>query len=235
MRKSLALLICLLTMTFVPACAEEKADCREVTYSLHGYTLTLCWEDGIQPDPELAKTLREVFFLKYPAIYETFGTCEECSFIVKLNNNPNIRYTSCLGKYCELLISYERLKNEPNMLDAVVRHFALKVIGIYDGADNDPTTAALSEGLVFYAGHVYAVDHAAGSYLIPYEPGQKLSDSSQVAGAFLLWVAQTYGEDVPIRLNRVLHEGSYDSLNFWLMATGDTLGNLWNTYVAQSQ
>ena len=49
-----------------------------------------------------------------------------------------------------------------------------------------------------------------------------------------MWAAETYGADVPVRLNRVLHDGYYNSNDFWLRAVGNSLENLWGQYAQQS-
>lgn len=229
MKKWIALLICLL-LTMTAAFAEEEPVYRSVTYSTMGYSLHLHWDDDLMPDAELAQTLQDVFFEKYPAIRETFGTTADREITLTLTAGTDNYISSIEG----IVMSYEELKNNPARLNTLVWFFVNKVANGHPNPDNDPEIEVLSLGFQFYAENVYAVNPDQATWLTPYEPGQQLTTNHQVAGAFLMWVAQTYGADVPIRLNRVLHEGCYDSLSFWLSATGDTVGNLWNDYAAQA-
>lgn len=229
MKKWIALLLCLL-LTLTAAIAEEEPVYRSVTYSTMGYSLNLHWDEALMPDEELAQTLQEVFFEKYPAIRETFGTTADREITLTLTAGTE-NYISTMNG---IFMSYEELKNDPAKLNTLVWFFVNKVINGHPNPADDPEIEALSLGFQFYAENVYAVIPDQATWLMPYEPGQQLTDNPQVAGAFLMWVARTYGADVPIRLNRVLHEGCYDSMSFWLTATGDTLGNLWNAYAAQA-
>lgn len=226
--KKLFVLVLLLLVMCCAAQAEEPIY-RDVTYSTMGYSLSLHWDEALMPDEALAQTIQDVFFDKYPAIRETYGTCEDRTVDLYLTAEDQ-NMISPDGIY----MSADTLRT-PRGLNILVWFFANKVVNDHPNPDENPEIAALSLGFQYYVENVYAVEPAEAVWLMPYAPGQQLTDNGQVAGAFLMWAAQTYGEEVPIRLNRVLHEGYYDSLNFWLQATGDTLGNLWNAYAAQAQ
>lgn len=205
----------------------------QVTMSTQGYSLNIAWAAGLEVDDALTNKLFGLFMAKYPAIRESFGTTAERSFTLWLTNDldeGSISRTTTGGAY----VSYAYVTGSEKGMNHLISLFAQQVMGSVPNHDNNAEVHVLSSGLHAYAESVYADDPAQAVWLIPYQEGQQLTDGHQVAAAFLKWVADTYSALVPVRLNRVLHEGTYDSLGFWLNATGDTLGNLWNQYAASA-
>ena len=102
---------------------------------------------------------------------------------------------------------------------------------VQNGYHSDaPETGALTEGMADYARARFGTDDPLWA-LEPYTDGQSYMDSYRVTGAFLRYVADTWGERVLIRLNRLLHEGYY-SADFWTDCTGKTLDALWSEYAS---
>ena len=128
----------------------------------------------------------------------------------------------------------EQLKNEPKARNSLVWFFVNQVTGGHPNPEQDPEIDVLSLGIQFYYENAFAVERDALVWLTPYEEGQMLTDGAQVAAAFLTWLADSYGETVPLRLNRVLHDGIYDHHDFWVNAVGNTLENLWQQYAEQT-
>lgn len=233
MKKLIALLMALLLLVMNVALAEEAETepvyQHEGTWSSCGYSIDLYWEEGIEQDEELREVILGIFFDKYPAIRETFGTTDERSVTLYLTIVDQTK----IGPD-GIFMSYENLKNNNSAKNTLVMLFANKVINGHPNPENDPEISALSLGLQYYAENVYAVYPEEAVWLMPYEEGQQLTDNNQIAAAFITWIAQTYGDDVPVRLNRVLHDGYYITRDFWSCAVGNSLENLWAQYAQQS-
>lgn len=228
--KKLAAVFVMLTMLLCAACAEEgETVYRDKTISSCGYSLILHWDMALTPDEELEKELVAVFLDKYPAIREVFGTNEDRTVTLNLTAGENGQ----IGPD-GITMPYEELKNTKKAWNNLVWFFANKVVNGHPNPDENPEIEALSLGLQWYAEHVHAVYPEEAVWLMPYEEGQQLTDNGQIAAAFIKWTADTYGAEIPVRLNRVLHEGCYNSEHFWLTAVGNSLENLWNEYAASS-
>lgn len=231
MKKLAAMLVLLLALMCV-AGAEETVY-EGSTYSSAGYSLTLFWQEGIKPDDTVAESIVHLFFDKYPAIRETYGTNEDRAFTIYLVNTleeGTISRTSDKGMY----VSYEYVKGSAKGLNHLISLFFNKVMNGHPNPEDDALVTVLSRGLQAYTEKAYSDNPDEAVWLIPYAEGQQLTDNGQVAGAFIKWIADAYGKDIPVRLNRVLHEGAYSGDEFWINAIGNTLGSLWNEYVAKN-
>lgn len=229
MKKFTAWLLVMTWLVCSAAFAEEVY--RDKTISSGGYAITLHWDEALMPDAALEKEITTIFFDKYPAIRETFGTNEDRTFTVwlveKLENGVVSR-TTPEGVY----LSCEYLSGSERGLNQLISHFFNMVMNWRPTTEDNGVIHVLGDGLAAYVENAYADNPDEAIWLIPYEEGQKLTDGHQVAGAFIKWIADTYGADVPVRLNRVLHEDSYMGDEFWVNAVGNTLENLWNEYAS---
>lgn len=55
------------------------------------------------------------------------------------------------------------------------------------------------------------------------------TDSYRTTAAFINYVAETYGQDIPRKLNALMREGQYTP-DFWKQCTGKTAEQLWDEY-----
>lgn len=233
MKRMFAILCVILSLIFCgTAFAEEVNDVTytSATYSSRGYSISLMWEEGILEDDELREFILDAFFNQYSAIRETFGTTDDRTVTVCLTKGTENYISSEKGIY----MSYEDLKNNERARNTLIWFFVNKVANGHPNPEQNPEIDALSLGFQYYAANTYAICPDALVWMPHYEDGQQLTDNGQVAAAFITWAAQNYGEMVPVRLNRVLHDGYYDHHDFWISAAGNTLENLWQQYAEQS-
>lgn len=232
MKKLAALLALIVGLVCSAAFAEEEGVVyRDKTISSGGYAITLHWDETLVPDRALEKAIIDLFFDKYPAIRETYGTNEDRTFTIYLVGQMEERVvsrTAADGVY----VSCEYLASSANGMNHLLSLFFKKVMNGHPNPGEDAVIDVLGDGLVAYTEKAYADNPDEAIWLIPYEEGQQLTDGYQIAGAFIKWIADTYGADIPVRLNRVLHEGSYMGNEFWVNAVGNTLENLWNEYAS---
>ena len=99
----------------------------------------------------------------------------------------------------------------------------------FKGVEDGSSEKLLNHGMEYYFWAKYTTCADVSWILKPYEEGQSYMDSDQVMAAFLTWIAETYGETVPVRLNQVISEETYTEA-FWYRATGSTLDELWALY-----
>ena len=234
MKKITAMLIAVLILFCTAACAEDSAEPvfhQYSTVSSCGYSIEILWQEGIEEDAELRETILSVIFNKYPVIRETFGTNESRTIRLHLTSDGQ---NSIVSGSHDIFMDYTTLKEDPSKLNTLVWFLGNKVINGHPNPEQNSEIDMLSLGLQAYIEARYAVDPTTAIWLKPYEEGQQLTDHHQVAGAFIKWIADTYGEMVPVRLNRALHEGYYKTQDFWPWTVGNSLDNLWNEYASQS-
>lgn len=225
MKKLLLELLCLLLM-LSPVQAEGVSYVGE-RYSVPGspYTLTVFWPER-EEAPAQRQEFQELFFDGYPAMYEVFGTSDAVAVSIYFHHSPDsIAYTSGGSIY----VSLEYMNAHPGDHNLLVHELFHVVQNGYPG--DDSLIPALTEGLADYVRSRYSSLPEESWSLSSYQEGQSYTDSYTVMGGFLNWMADTYGETVLIRLNRILHEGRYTP-QAWRTLTGSTLEELWAAYAA---
>lgn len=231
MKKLTVLFALLLALVCMAAAEETEPAYEQVTYSSAGYSLTLGWQEDTKPSEEIEGSIVALFLDKYPALRETFGTNEDRTFTLYLVNTLSEGAISSNNEAAKVAHDYV---TTPRGMNHLISLFFKKVANGCPNPENDAVITVLSQGLQAYAEYAYSDMPEEAIWLKPYEEGQQLTDGGQIAGSFIKWVAARYGKDIPVRLNRVLHEGTYGGDEFWMNAIGNTLGNLWNEYAASS-
>ena len=198
--------------------------------SLTGYSLTVFWNEGNQPERALLEDIQKVYFESYCAMRETFGTTDVTDVRIFLVDESSmsgnsVAYTTNTDIYC----SRQFLEQSQGNLNCIVHELFHVVQNGYPGAADDELISALCEGLADAARYEYGVFEDTNWSLPAYDESQSYMDSYTVTASFLNWTAEAYDKTLCIRLNRVLHEDSYSD-GFWQKVTGYTLDELWELY-----
>ena len=195
------------------------------------YALTIFWyTDGEQPEEAFLQDIQTVFFTAYPAMRETYGTTAGKEIGIYLwdasampENVP--AYTSENNIHC----SRQFLEDSRGNMNCIVHELFHVVQNGYPQAQNDALAAVLCEGLADVARYEYSVLEDPAWSLAKYAEGQSYMDSYTITAAFLVWAAETYDEDLCLRLNRILHEGG-DASSAVSAITGYSIDDLWILY-----
>ena len=232
--KKLLILLLMLSFCINLACADGVSFTGEqYTVNTSGYSVTLFWPPDDKPDASLLTDVKDLCFTAYPAMRETYGTTDQKEVKVFFWDEDAMyikvpAYTSGNEIHC----SRQFLEASRGNLNCIVHELFHVVQNGYPQASENTLVGVLCEGLADVARYEYSVYDDPSWSLAAYADGQSYMDSYTVTAAFLVWINETYDEDFCLRLNRVLHEGTYGDY-FWREVTGKTLDELWAQYAQQ--
>lgn len=223
-------LLLVFVMLWLPSAQAESTSFvgERVSRSDTPYAFTVFWPEG-EGEPAHRQTFQELFFSRFPAMREMYGTTDALEVKVFFYHAPDsIAYTD--GQ--SIFVSIEYIDAHPEDYNLLTHELFHVVQNGYVG--DDPFIPVLTEGLADYARARFCYREDSSWALSVWQEGQSYMDSYTVTGGFLNWIALHYGETTLIRLNRVLHEGLY-SADVWWNYTGKTLDELWAAYALEGK
>lgn len=184
--------------------------------------------------PDLAdwakNTLRPVLEQWYPKIVEMFPsegyTAPKQFTVTFVPDMQGVAYTARTHVVCAEPWFKHNLRGEA--VGAVV-HEMVHVVQQYHHRGNP---GWLVEGLADYVR--WFMFEPVSKRPHPNPARAHYDDSYRTSAAFINFVAQTYGKDIPVKLNASMRQGKY-SEDLWKQYTGKTPQELWDQYAATLQ
>ncbi len=229
--------ILVLFLTIFAFFSHSAANAEEIgtKYSSKDYELTVFYQSEANISESLLTSIQDLYFECYPAMRETYGTAADRSvtiFLEESSGGAADPTASTTGT--EIHCSRQFLEESDGNKNTLVHELFHVVQNGYPGSEEDPLIPVLCEGLADCARADCGFYPETDWELPGYSPEQSYMDSYRVTAAFLSWIADTYDRNFPIRLNQVLHEGSYTA-EFWKNAVGYGIDDLWEQYASSSE
>lgn len=211
---------------FLCLTASASAQEQEVIDE-NGITLTFINQDP-SFDQSVKKRMIETFFKVYPLLRKTYNKAaiKKVTFVidtaykgVAATDNGRVLYSPVW------------FKQHPEDID-VVTHEVMHIVQAY-GSNSGPWW--ITEGIADFVRYTYGVDNEGAKWALPgYKPGQSFDQGYRVTASFFAWIEKRGKGGIIKLLDHKMRNHTY-SQDFWQVATGKTLPELWTEYSAQSQ
>ncbi|MGS2764308.1 basic secretory protein-like protein [Sinomicrobium sp. M5D2P9] len=193
------------------------------TFRKKGKTLVFINEDsGLVP--EVKEGLVSTFFKVYPKLVKRFNPKSPKRVEVKIDT----AYTGVAYAHDgKITISAAWLRKKPKDTD-VITHEVMHLVQSYPSGSGP---GWITEGIADYVRYKYGVDNEGSGWSLPdYTEGQHYTNSYRITARFLLWLSETYTENLIVQLDRQMRTATYSG-NFWKKHTGHSLDMLWKIYI----
>jgi hypothetical protein len=196
-----------------PETAPDDPNKFEITIDTSAVPELKPWADRLQP-------IVDTWYPHFVAALPSDGFTAPRKFTITFKNMEGVAYTS--GK--DVVCAAAWFKAHPDDEGAVI-HELVHVVQQYRSRRNP---GWLVEGVAdYYRWFNYEPEN---KHPRPNPDRAKYTDSYRTTAAFIEYVANNYGHEIPARLNQVMREGRYEP-GLWTEYTGRTVDELWAEYV----